>query len=95
MSQVIMGIRTMDCQPAVRRTGADAWRGFCRGLEITLEFDDESYEGSSAVLFASVLNHFFALYTSVNSFAQLVMKSADRKGIVKRWPPMAGEQIVL
>ena len=93
--QHIMGIRAMDCQPVVRRLGADAWRGFCRGLEITLQLDDDCYEGSSAVLFASVLNHFFALYASMNSFTQLVMQHADREDVVKRWPPMAGEQIIL
>jgi type VI secretion system protein ImpG len=93
--QHIRGIRKMDCQPAVRRLGTDTWRGFCRGLEITLELDHDCYEGSSAVLFASVLNHFFALYASVNAFTQLVMKHSDREGIVKRWPPMAGEQLIL
>jgi type VI secretion system protein ImpG len=90
-----MGILEMDCRPVVRRVGPDAWRGFCRGIEITLTFDEDQYVGSGAVVFASVLHHFFALYTSVNALTQLVMKSQDREGIVKQWPPMAGAQIVL
>ena len=93
--QHIQGIRGMACQPVVRRLGVDAWRGFCRGLEIALEFDDDCYQGSSPVLFASVLNHFFALYASINAFTQLVMTNSDREGIIKRWPPMAGEQPIL
>ena len=94
-AQRIRGIRAMACRPVVRRLGTEAWRGFCRGLEITLEFDEDLYEGSGAVVFAAVLSHFFALYTSVNSFTQLVMQSQEREGVVKRWPPMAGAQIVL
>ena len=93
--QHIMGIRSMACQPVVRRLGVDAWRGFCRGLEITLEFDDDCYQGSNPILLASVLNHFFALYASINTFTQLVMTNSDREGIIKRWPPMAGEQTIL
>jgi len=93
--QQISGIREMACQKVVRRIGSDAWRGFCRGIEVTLLFDEQLYVGSSAFLLASVLNRFFPLYTSVNSFTQLVIKSHQREGIWRKWQPMAGEQIVL
>ena len=93
--QQINGIRDLSCERVVRRTGSEAWRGFCRGTEITLAFDERAYVGSSAFLFASVLNHFFALYASVNSFTQLAITSTQREGIWKRWPPMAGGQAVL
>ncbi len=93
--QQISGIREMACQRVVRRIGLEAWRGFCRGIEVTLTFDERLYVGSGAFLLASVLNRFFPLYTSVNSFTQLVIESIQREGTWKRWPPMAGEQIVL
>jgi type VI secretion system protein ImpG len=91
----IQGIREMSCRKVTRRIGRDAWRGFCRGTEITLTFDEERYVGSSAFLFASVLNHFFALYTSINSFTQLNARSAKKGGIWKQWPAMVGEQNIL
>ena len=91
----IMGIREMSCRKVVRRIGEDAWRGICRGTEITLTFDEERYVGGSAFLFASVLNHFFALYTSINSFTQLNARSAKQEGIWKQWPAMVGEQELL
>jgi type VI secretion system protein ImpG len=91
----INGIRGMNCNQVVRRIGNDAWRGFCRGTEITLSFDETAYVGSSPVLFASVLNQFFALYTSINSFTQLVATSVQREGVWKQWSPMIGEQNVL
>lgn len=91
----IRGLKGMSCQKVVRRAGADPWRGFCRGIEVTLRVDEDLYTGGSAFLLASVLNHFFALYAPVNSFTQLVLRSEDREGEWMRWPPMAGEQIVL
>jgi len=91
----IMGIREMECRRVVRRLGTDAWRGFCRGTEVALTFDEEAFAGTSAFLLASVLDRFFGLYASVNSFTQTVARSRQREGIWKRWEPRAGEQIVL
>jgi type VI secretion system protein ImpG len=93
--QQIHGIRALSSRQVVRRIGSEAWRGFCRGVEVTLVFDESAYVGSSAFVFATVLRHFFALYTAVNSFAQLVIKSHQREGVWKQWPPVAGEQIIL
>ncbi len=93
--QQVNGIVEMECRRVVRRVGSDAWRGFCQGAEVTLTFDESAYMGSGAFLLASVLQRFFALYASVNSFSQLVIKSLQREGEWKRWPPMAGEQAVL
>lgn len=95
VNQQIMGIRDLACKNIVRRIGSDSWKGFCRGIEVNLVFDEELYVGGSAFLFASVLNRFFALYASVNSFTQLVIRSNHRDGIWKKWPPTIGEQTVL
>ena len=91
----ILGIREMNCRNVVRRVGSEAWRGFCRGIEVTLLFDPDMYVGSASFLFAAVLNHFVALYASVNSFTQLVIRSEQREGVWKKWPSMAGEKIIL
>ncbi len=93
--QQIEGIREMTCRNVVRRVGKDAWRGFCRGTEVTLVFDEEMYEGNGVFLLASVLNHFFSLYASLNSFTQLVIRKHGQKEEWKQWPPSAGDQPVL
>ena len=93
--QQIQGLKEMSLRPTVQRVGSQAWRGFCRGTEISLTFDENAYVGGGAFLLASVLNRFFALYASVNSFTQLVLKSQQREGVWKRWPSMAGDQAVL
>jgi type VI secretion system protein ImpG len=53
------------------------------------------YVGNSAFLLASVLNHFFPLYTSANSFTQLVISSTQQEGVWKRWPPRSGRKALL
>lgn len=93
--QLIEGITHMSCRKVVRHIGAEPWRGFCRGTEVTLVFDEDRYEGFGAILFSAVLNSFFASYASLNSFTQLIVKSKQQEGIWKEWDPMAGEQVIL
>ena len=66
--------------------------GFARGTELTVEFDETKYAETSAYLFAAVLERFFALYSSLNSFTQTVARLKDRPGELKRWPPRAGDR---
>jgi type VI secretion system protein ImpG len=42
-----------------------------------------------------VLKKFFELHTSLNSFTQLVAKTRQREEVLKKWPPRAGDQILL
>lgn len=92
-NEQIQGIRSMKCRSVVGRIGREAWRGFCRGFEIELEFEESAYVGGSPLLLAAVLNRFFALYTSVNSFTRVVVKRGEE--VWKRWEPMTGRQPVL
>jgi len=90
--QQVQGIREMMCRRVTRRIGTEAWRGFCHGTEVTLVFDEKLYVGSGPFLMGAVLSRFLALYGSVNSFTQLVIKSQQREGEWKRWHPVAGTQ---
>ena len=91
----VQGIREMSCRRITGRVGKEPWRGFCQGTEVTLTFDESLYVGSGAFLLGSVLNRFLPLYTSINSFTQLQIRSVQREGVWKRWPPMAGLQEML
>lgn len=93
--QLIEGIKEMSCRKVVRHMSGDAWRGFCRGNEVTLVLDEHCYEGSGGFLFGSVLNRFLASYAAINSFTQLIIKSKQREGVWKTWEPMAGETVLL
>ena len=91
----ILGIERVSSRRAVRQTGSRIGTGFVRGIETTIEFDEDQYAGSGVFLFASVLERFLALYTSINSFNQLVAITKQREGELKRWTPRAGDQILL
>ena len=93
--QQVQGLRQMSCRRVTRRIGAEPWRGFCQGSEVTLTFDEGLYVGSGAFLLGAVLNRFLPLYASINSFTELVIQSVQREGIWKRWKPIAGLQEML
>ena len=73
----------------------DGHTAMCRGIEIEVKLDDKQLSGSSAYLFASVLEHFFSLYCSVNSFTRLLVSQESKEGYLKKCPPRAGEKILL
>jgi type VI secretion system protein ImpG len=91
----IAGVGGVSSRRVVRQTGSRIGSGFVRGVETTIEFDEEQYVGSGLFLFAAVLERFLGLYSSVNSFSQLVARVKQREGYLKRWPPRAGEQVIL
>jgi type VI secretion system protein ImpG len=91
-AQEVQGIRSMAVRSVVRRLGGDVWRGFAQGTEVTLEFDERSFIGGNPLMLAAVINRFLSNYCAINSFTELVIRSAQREGEWKRWPPMLGAQ---
>ena len=76
--------------------GTDAWRGFTKGTGVALTVDEHDPRGGLEVfLFSQVLSHFFGLYTQINSFTELSLKSIHKESIWKTWPARAGEQTLL
>ncbi len=93
--QHIAGLKNVGSRSVVRRPPSMGWNGFCRGLEVSLVFDEEKYVGGSVFLFASVLEKFLGMYASLNSFVELVAKTQQREDPIRRWPPRAGEQLLV
>ena len=91
----ILGITGIESRKVVRKIGGRIGAGFVRGIETTLTFDEEQFVGSGMFLFACVLERFLGLYASLNSFNQMVLKTEQREGVVKQFPPRAGEQDLL
>lgn len=67
----------------------------CRGTQIELDLDPIMLSGTSPLIFASVLERFFGLYCSINSFTRLIVKLSGKDGELKRWPPRAGEKALI
>jgi len=93
MNPIVEGIHAVSSRHVIGRVGWGIASGFARGCEITLTVDDQKFVGSTGMfLFASVLERFFGLYVSINSFTQLVLKIKDREEVVKKFAPRAGER---
>jgi type VI secretion system protein ImpG len=89
----VLGLTKVSCERSVARIGVDVWRGYCRGVSVSLEFEASAYAGGSPLLLASVLARFFALYTTANSFVRLeVLRQGE---VWHRWPPMSGRQCLI
>jgi type VI secretion system protein ImpG len=93
--QLIEGIESVTSRRVVGRVGGPIASGFCRGVEVSIEFDEQKYVGTGVFLMASVLERFLGLYASINSFSQLVARTTTGEGIMKKWPPRAGDQQLL
>jgi type VI secretion system protein ImpG len=89
--QRIAGLTGLRTRRIVRRIRSGDAAGFARGTEVELLLDPELYTGTGVFLFASVLETFLGLYASLNSFTETVAHTKLREGVLKRWPPRAGE----
>jgi type VI secretion system protein ImpG len=85
----IDGVRSVSSQSVTRRLPIAGPAAFGRGLEVMLTLDETAFEGMGGFLLGAVLERFFAKYTSINSFTETVLRSIQRKEIV-RWPARLG-----
>jgi type VI secretion system protein ImpG len=88
--QHIDGLMEIRTRPHYARVAGPEGTAFARGRRIELEFDEEKFEGAGVFLFASVLEHFFGLYASINSFSVLAARTRQRREVLREWPPRAG-----
>jgi type VI secretion system protein ImpG len=69
--------------------------GMVPGTDIMLEFDPAAIDRASAYLFGSVLDRFFGLYTSINSFTRLSISMKGQSKPIAIWPARAAERPLL
>lgn len=89
LAKQLEGVVGISSRPIVRRMADEVLSTAVRGLEITLEFDESFFEGSSAYLLGAVLERFFRKYVTINSFTETVLRTQQR-GEIARWRPAAG-----
>ena len=68
--------------------------GFCRGLDVTLEFDPRAWQAGGLYLLAAVLEHFLALHGTVNSFTRTRVALRGRPGTAAAWPARSGTRVL-
>jgi type VI secretion system protein ImpG len=83
------GITKVSSRPIVRRMSDEVLSTAVRGLEITIEFDETFFEGTSVYVLGAVMEQFFRKYATINSFTETVLKT-ERRGEIARWRPTSG-----
>ncbi|MDR2107361.1 MAG: type VI secretion system baseplate subunit TssF [Holosporaceae bacterium] len=72
----------------MRRFDEQTWRGFVRGAEIEITFDDTI--PNMGLPLSLVLSKFLSSYTSINTFTDVIVKNTTTNGIVKKWKQQFG-----
>jgi len=90
------GIVGVHSTPVVARLPVSP-TGLARGIEITIDFDEEQFRdpGQGLYLFASVLESFLSMYCSINAFSKMTARISQGERVFKRWAPNAGEKFLL
>jgi type VI secretion system protein ImpG len=92
---LINGIVDVTSKRTMARDPSGNLNTFCQGVEISVEFDENKFSGSSTYLFATVLERFFALYCSINSFTKLTLYSKGKRKVINQWQARSGEQTLI
>jgi type VI secretion system protein ImpG len=92
---VIQSIIDVRCSKQFARLVSEEGVCFARGLHIDLELDEDQFAGGGAFLFTSVLERFFGLAASLNSFTQLRVTTPQRKEGLYQWEPRSGRRVLV
>lgn len=92
---LIEGIVGVSSKMGTARVRAAGQSVFCRGIDVTLTFDESNFSGNGIYLMASVLERFLGLYAGVNSFSRLTVAVKGRSEVLKIWPARAGDHVLL
>jgi type VI secretion system protein ImpG len=90
--KIIEGVLSVESGRHVGRVNPST---FARGVKVTVDFDPEKYTGAGLFLFACVLEHFFGLYCSMNSFSKMVARVKGAEEVLREWPPRLGERVLI
>jgi type VI secretion system protein ImpG len=82
-------------RPGTARVPGARIGAFCRGLDVTLEFEPRAWQVGGLYLLAAVLDRFLALHATVNAFVRNRAVLRGRPGHAAAWPARAGMRTLL
>lgn len=91
----LAALLAVDAKPGVARLPGGRPGALVRGLEVTLTFDAQRWQGGGLYLMAAVLERFLALQVSVNAFVRTGVALRGRSGLAARWPARSGTRTLL
>ncbi len=95
LDREIEGIRSVRSNRHFARVASEHGVSFVRGTRVEMDIDEDQFVGGGVYLFASILEYFLGLYVSMNSFSQLVVRTPQRKEVLREWQPRAGRKTLL
>lgn len=87
----ITGLRHRSVMTLMPRASQPA---MVRGIEVTIEIDEQLFVAHSVAVFARVMERFFAPYAPANSFVQLVVKSSNGLDLWRGEPIRGGAALL-
>lgn len=91
----LMALVAVDAAPGVARLPGGRPGVLVRGLDVTLTFDPQAWQGGALYLLAAVLERFLAQQVSVNAFVRTQVALRGRPGLVARFAPRSGTRTLL
>jgi type VI secretion system protein ImpG len=91
----IQGVTAVHSDPCYSRIESEHGLTFARGHRVEIELDEDHFTGGGVYLFASVLEHFLGLRSTINSFCILAARTRQRKELMREWPPRGGWKALL
>ena len=91
----IASLLSVHSKPGTARVPGARSGSFCRGLDVTLEFEAHAWDSMGLYLLSSVMDRFLALHSTVNSFVRTSVALQGRPGIEVRFSPRAGARVLL
>jgi type VI secretion system protein ImpG len=93
--RAIQAIESVTYSRSVGRLKSDVGTGFCRGVDIEIRVDEERLVGMGPYLFATVLDHFFSLFATINSFTKLTIFTLAGGEPLYAGKPRTGDRYLL
>ncbi len=86
---------SVNAAPGTARVQNSRLGAFCRGLDVTLEFEPRAFQGAGLYLLSSVLERFLALHATINSFVRTTIRLRGKTDPEARFPARAGARALL
>lgn len=87
---LIESIVKVDVSAATARVAQAGRVSFCAGSDIEITFTKDHYAGAGVFFFCTVLDHFFAQFSVINSFTRLSLRFSAQDQQYYTWPARAG-----
>ena len=94
VKRMINGISSLSSRRHFAPVASEHGVTFCQGTRVEIELDEEEFVGGGVYLFASVIERFLGLYASLNSFTQLVVRTKQKREVLREWKPRTGHRIL-